>query len=262
MNLRTLASALIVTELIGCGSGSLNDVEETVPSAPPDSTGSSTTVHFEGIWQGTSAAIALVNGWGEFRLLAEDVQFVGFPKRTQSAIEGVVTGIRSAGTTWNDGSHVSQFTLIGSITEDHSIDARYEGPQSGTLSMSWAAAEANTAIATIDGIWALRDENRNVVATIQIDAYSGLAAEVFGSHANGCTYSGESESWTSAYSYDFSPLELSGCPLIDGVDLNGTYVGTGALIDLADDGSDELVFVVALSNDANQISFLLDKVSE
>lgn len=263
--------AIIAAHLIGCGSGGPEPIEPPVVSDPtvPVQTSGPSTVHFEGIWQGTvtpddtqtsSWAIAIVNGWGEMRLLTRDAQFVGAPRRTQSALKGDLIGLRSAGTTWSDGSGISPFTIDGSIASDEFIDADYSGPTvSGALAMAWEPDAHSTDIQTIGGTWASFDRNQNIIAALTFDVFNDDSARISGSHANGCTYSGTTESWTSVNSYDIWQFAMSGCPFVAGVDVNGDYSGSAARIDLADDGTDELALVVALSNDEVQQTIFLYK---
>lgn len=227
-------------------------------------------LHFEGIWQGvitpaasgtSRPAIAMVNGWGEFRLVAGSMQMVGFPKRTATDVAGEITGITSAETTWSDGSRIGAFTLNGEISADNFIRARYAGSKdSGTLDLASSIADQSTEIGSVQGVWVQYDEFDNIVATLQVDVYDGWAARISGSHSNGCRYLGNTEAWTSAQSYDVVPFEVSGCPPVNGIDVNGTYSGTGALIDVEGDSSNELILVVALSNEASQITFFLHKI--
>lgn len=267
-----LVGLLILAALASCDLNGSSDPGSTVPPPSPEPPPPGVvTVHFEGIWQGAmtsgepvngSAAIALVNGWGEFRLVSDGVQFVGFPQRTVTGISGLLTGIRSAGTTWSDGERISDFDLSGSISSDGFIDATFEGSaDSGILWMNQVAVAGPTDIAALNATWGLYDENQNMVATFLITSYSESGARISGAHANGCTYTGTSESWTSFYSYNISALEVAGCPLVDGSDPNGAYVGTAGLVDVDDDDSDEPVLVVALSSDTNQLTFFLHRLS-
>jgi len=274
MRFVTLVVLLILAGLPGCNSGSsernLASASGPGPQTDPQPIPMPTAVHFEGIWQGTatsdvsgtsSPAILMVNGWGEFRMVTDDAQFVGFTTRTASTLEGEVTGFQSVQTTWNDGSRSSRFTLSGTISGDHSIEASYSGNvDSGTLQLALMVDTKLTTIYAVDGVWAVYDNQQNVEATIQMDRYDDWAAQVSGAHANGCTYFGNIEAWTSAFSYDITPFEVTGCPLIAGTDINGTYVGTAALIDIADDKSDERLLVVALSSDVIQITFFLHRI--
>lgn len=268
---RKISLLVVIAQLAGCGSG---NPEAAVQSLTNDSVGptpntGSPYVHFEGTWQGTvipdgtmtsSPAIAVVNGWGEFRLLTTDAQFVGFPRRTASELGGELTGLRSPGTTWSDGTRVSSFTISGSIAEDNFIDATYTGSVgSGMLAIAWEPSTNSTDISAIAGIWALFDDFRNIVATFEVNVIDDWSATITGAYSNGCTFSGTSESWTSFNSYDISPAQISSCPLIAGVDVNGGYSGSAVRLDVADDGTDELALVIALSNNDNQLTYFLYK---
>jgi len=261
----------------GCNSeGPVGGDGHTVQVASPTMPQPATTtefVHFEGNWLGTltsdvtgnsSTAIALVNGWGEFRLITNGAQFIGWPRRTATNLSGGVTGIRDAGSTWNNGNPTSYFALVGTISEDNFIEATYRGSgDSGMLAMAWSPEEQSVTIGSLDGTWVEYDESRNIVATIQIDASGAWQAGIYGSHVNGCTFAGETEAWTSYYSYDVVPFEVSGCPQIAGIELNGGYSGTAALVNLPDDHTDEPALVVAVSNDLyHQLSFFLHRVTE
>lgn len=264
------AAALCV--LGGCNSETqvpasrASDLLNTAAPPSPD------YVHFEGIWQGmvtpaetgtSLSAIVMVNGWGEFRLVADGMQLVGFPKRTASSVVGEITGITSVDTTWNSGSRIADFTLHGEISADNFISARYSGSSdNGTMAVAWATTHSPTRIESIEGLWVQHDQAENIVATVQIDVYDGWQARISGSRSNGCNYFGNIEAWTSELSYDVTPLEVSGCPPSNGIDVNGTYSGTSALIDIADDGSDELILAVALTNEVNQISLFLHRLAE
>lgn len=252
--------------LCGCGAGDPRN-ETTVLPPPPTAAPrpvSLNTTHFEGIWQGsltdglsaaTSPAILMVNGWGEFRLVADSVQFVGFPTRTATSVGGRITGLHSAESSWGDGSRAQEFELTGSIDADQFIDARYTGASdSGSFSLAWSAEAGPAPRSNITGTWARYDENQNIVATLQ------LGAAITGSDSTGCVYSGSADTWTSLHSYDVVPFIVSNCPTTNGVDLNGTYVGTAAPIDIAGDNSDELVLVMALSNENNQLTFFLNRI--
>lgn len=257
----------IVTWLYGCGASDPHNetrVSADIPPPMPPPVFLDPN-HFEGNWQGaltdnangiSSTAILLVNGWGEFRLVTEDMQFVGFPSRTATTVGGLIAGIRSANSTWSDGGRIQEFELSGSIDTDQFIDARYEGESdSGTLALAWATRDEPASLRQITGTWALYDQHRNIVATFQV------GGGISGSHSNGCIYSGAVEAgWTSIYSYDITGFEVTGCPLINGIDLNGGYGGTAALFDIAGDESDALVLVVALGNGDNQLTLFLDEI--
>ena len=271
MKTSTAIGLLMLAYMVGCNTEAPGERELATASISTTPVSTTNTVHFEGVWQGTmtsrltntsSSAITMVNGWGELRLLTDDIQFVGFPLRTATTVSGSVTGIRSAGTEWQDGSTTGIFSLKGEILEDEFIEATYEGgSDAGELALAWSAAIQDTSIGSIIGQWVQNDENGNILASLTIAGVGIVEASIHGSHANGCTFSGRTEAWTSYYSYDVVPFEVSGCPLIEGVDLNGAYSGTAALIDLFGDESDKLVLVVALSNDdGHQISFYLHRI--
>lgn len=262
-----LIGVAVLSLLGGCNSqtsGPAGPTDEVANAVAPPATN---FVHFEGIWQGivtpaasatSLPAIVMVNGWGEFRMVADGMQFVGFPRRTASGIAGEVKGITSAQATWNDGRRVNYFSLSGTISGDEFIDASYNGgADNGTLAVAWAATDQSSEIESIQGVWALYDENQNIVMTLQVDVYDLWQARMSGAHSNGCTYSGNIEAWTSEFSYDVVPFEVSGCPLAGDIDVNGTYWGTGALIDVDGDNSAERVLVIALSNEVNQLTFFL-----
>jgi len=275
----TVFGLLALAGLYGCKSNPGGDTQssaQTPPSSPEQqlpANSSQQLVGFEGIWQGivtpdvsgtSSPALVMVNGWGELRLLTDERQFVGFPARTAKFVAGTLTGIRSAATTWHDGSVVSDFFLSGSIDDDAFIDATYSGSvESGTLQLSWAADRVvNTEIDEINGVWALYDDNQNIRATLQIGRYDQWQAQISGFHTNGCVYFGNTEAWTSFYSYDVVPFEISGCPNMGDTNINGTYSGTAALVDIDGDNSEDHVLVFALTNSANQLALFLHRVSD
>lgn len=269
MLIKKIVLVMFAAQLIACRSGSTDRAAETIPDTlqTPSTSNNDPYVHFEGIWQGTitpddtmtsGTAVALVNGWGEFRLLASEAQFVGFPRRTRSVLEGRLTGFRSPGVTWDNGARISQFTISGSIAGDEFIDAVFSGDAgSGSLGLAWVTVTYPTDISDINGTWALLDENQNHVATFNVDVTNEWEARINGAHSNGCIYSGAAESWTSVNSYDIWELSISNCPPIAGIELNGDYSGTAALIDSADDGTDELALVLALDNDQIQVTHFL-----
>ena len=269
MRIRSILFALIVLYLGACGSGgtdgeSLSSAGESTTSSPGDGSG---WVHFEGVWQGTvtshdtrssSTAIVIVNGWGEFRLVAADFQFVGFPGRTRTRLEGQVTGFRAAGTTWSDGTRTSEFIISGSIDTDNFIDATYFGAAgSGSLSLESIPAIDSASIGGVLGTWFLLDNDHGYSASFDFDREDDWQASIRGTHVNGCNYLGSLESWTSINSYDVWELNIAGCPAIADIDLNGEYVGSAVLVDITDDGTDTLVLVLALSNRDNQLTYLL-----
>lgn len=270
---------MFLAALCGCTSESGGDI-----SAPLDYDSISTSIspppppppgdndNFEGIWQGvltpdmsgnSAEAVVLVNSWGEFRMITDGAQFVGWPQRTGSSIAGTLTGIRVAGSTWSDGTRSTEFDLDGTISEDGFIEARYTGGgESGVIAVAWGDYGVSQ-IDSIVGTWVRYDADENIVATFQFERRDMWIADIHGSHADGCTYLGETEAWTSRSSYDFGQFEASGCPLVGGLDLNGSYSGTGALIELVEDTSEEPALVIALSNDLErQITFLLYRISE
>jgi hypothetical protein len=256
--------------LAACGSGGTGPatpVPAAVASAAPPPDNGNQFVHFEGVWQGTltsndpkssGPAILIVNGWGEFRLFTNDVQYVGFPHRTYSELEGDITGIRSPGSTWNHGTPFAHFQLRGSISEDNFIEATFAGgADSGSMSLAPITASDSGAIGNITGTWILYDELRNAIATFDLDGRGLLEALATGTHSNGCVFSGIIESWTSFNSYNTDGFELSGCPPVNGIEINGLYSGSAVKIDVADDGTDELALVLGLSNDVAQLTFSL-----
>lgn len=209
----------------------------------------------------SSLAVIIVNGWGEFRLLTPDTQFVGYPRRTTADFEGELSGIRAVGTTWPDGSRVSLFDIAGTIDSNAFIDASYTGNNGGgTLALAWSGANLARHVVDVEGRWELYDADRNIVATFSVTRSGDWTANIFGMHSNGCNYSGELESWTSMASYDIWDLNISGCPMLAGTDVNGSYVGSAALLDMPDDGTGSLALVMALSNDNTQLTLILSRL--
>ena len=269
MILRILALLLIAAQLVGCNSGSqAPDAHTTDNSAVTTSSNTNDDyVHFEGIWQGTitpddtmttGTAIVLVNGWGEFRLLTRDTQFIGFPRRTTTELSGGLTGLRSPDSAWSDGTLSSRFTITGSIDGDNFINATYDGDVGGgSLALAWEPGAHSTDIMAIEGTWVGFDDHLNMVVTFDFGNFSTWESSMHGTHSNGCTYSGNIESWTSLNSYDIWELEISGCPNVAGTDMNGEYSGTAALVNVVDDGSNNLALVLGLSSDEIQLSYFL-----
>ena len=265
MNVRQIALLLITAQLVACKLDRENPTPDPASGVTPSA--DSPFVHFEGVWQGTITpedtmtslpAIVIVNGWGEFRLLTDGVQFVGWPRRTVSELEGSLKGIRSPDSTWSDGTVVSSFTIYGSIEADNFIDATYAGnASSGSVALDWVSVTNSTDIDAIQGTWMLLDAHQNYVATFEFDVIDIAEATITGAHSNGCTYSGAAESWTSFNSYDIWEIDVSNCPAVAGVDVNGRYSGTAALIDVVDDGTGELALVLGLSNSETQLTHYL-----
>ena len=260
---------LVFAILVACGSG---EPAPTSPSAaaaydPPAPAGSGRLIHFEGVWQGSitpdgastaSPAIVIVNGWGEFRLLSDDVQFIGFLQRTQAGFNGDLLGIREAGATWRDGTRVSTFAVSGDFGVDESIEATYAGEaESGVISLAWVSSDESGSIENAGGMWAQLDDNRNPVAVFELHVRGDWDALVTGTDVNGCLYSGAMESWTSFRSYEIGELIVENCPLVGGVDINGVYQGSAVLIDVAGDNTDELAMVIGLSNGEAQLTHVL-----
>ena len=106
MHLNRISIVMIAAQLAACSSGG-NHVDVTpVEINGLDPSQGDGYIHFEGLWQGaltpddtltSSTVVVIVNGWGEFRALTADVQFVGFPHRTGSTLTGELKGIRSPG---------------------------------------------------------------------------------------------------------------------------------------------------------------------
>ena len=266
-----IVSVIVVVSILGCTSG--ND-------EPPVSEGGyqaavpvidTAPVHFEGIWQGTLtpsgqsidlSAILIVNGWGEFRMVAGDSQFVGFPTRGGSTLAGDLTGMKPAGSAWSDGSRVSDFLVDGTINKDQFIDARYVGTvESGDMALTWSKDAGEATPADIDGLWQLENENGNPVASFLIEESGFVTSRINGNHENGCLYAGIADAWTSYRSFDIVPMRIKDCPVVDGININGEYYGSAALVDDPDGESDEQQLVFALSNEENQMHFFLHRVN-
>ena len=260
---------IALAQLVACDSRGAGGA--ALPAAQtdwvPTIIGGNDPSHFEGIWQGTitpddtnttSGAILIVNGWGEFRLLSEGLQFVGAPRRTKTELSGELVGFRSSDTAWKDGSRVSAFEITGTIGDNEFIHAAYSGEaDSGLLALSRVTDSSSSSISSLQGSWVMADDNENTVASFQMQTMNSLEASVYGSHANGCTYSGVAESWTSAVSYDIWELLVKGCSGTGGIAPNGTYSGSAVIIDIEDDGRAATALVVGLSNDQNQLTFIL-----
>lgn len=269
MRIGIIAALIVAAQLIACGSGakSPSAPAAVTPSPGPTPSGGIPWVHFEGVWQGTITpdntmsslpAIAIVNGWGELRLLADDAQFVGFGSRTDSELNGDLMGFRLPGSTWSDGTRVSPFTISGSIDEAGFIDAAYSGnADSGSIALAWESSNNSGDIDATNGTWVLFDDNLNPVATFDFIVKTEIAALIIGTHSNGCTFSGGADSWTSFTSYNISDLQISNCPLVSGINVNGGYSGTVAILDVADDGTNQLSLVLGLSNDEIQLTYFL-----
>ena len=269
MSANKIALALALASLFGCGSGTSD------PASPPQNyasavpTGSSQQVHFEGVWQGTltptgsdqeSQAIAMINGWGEFRLTTGDTQFIGFPLRTKSQVSGSLEGIKQAGEEWSDGSRTAEFELSGSIDNNQTINAGYTGSvEIGTMTLAWPSGLDRATLAEIEGTWSLLDDLQNPTASYLIETISGHTSRITGNHSNGCMYAGLLEIWTSYHFYNVERFELTNCPTGTGVNINGEYSGSAAIVNINSDGTDEEVLIIAISNDSNQITFHLHR---
>ena len=259
MNILFATGVLMALLLCGCERGGAGAPASTPLSPLPAGVGH--TVKFEGVWQGTITSsnslqsanvISFVNGWGEISLLTDDVMFAGFTTVVESTLYSELVGITAVGKHWPDGNRTNHFVLNGTIEDDQHIEAQYDGDgDSGIVTMAWSATGRNTQAGEIDGLWAILDNDRNILATVRIDAVSDFKTDVSGSHINGCTYAGMAESWSSFYAFDFSSIVISGCPPEQGVDINGEYAGVGALLDITDDGTDEIVLVVGMIRQVN-----------
>ena len=224
--------------------------------------------HFEGVWFGTVKSatrswhddvIVLVNGWGEARFLTGSSQWVGVPRIQNGAIDATLTGISHAGEIWPIGDPVATLTVRGTYGTDKAIAAEYTGGgDAGTVRLSSAENLPPGEVENIAGLWVQRDEDGNSLASISIDVRDRWVADLFGQHRNGCTYSGAVEGWTSRDLFDIESLEVSGCPAYESDVANGAYSGTAGLIDLPGDAADEIVLVIALSNDDASLVLVLE----
>jgi hypothetical protein len=153
---------------------------------------------------------------------------------------------------------VSTFRIAGQIDENEFIDAIYSGEAAGgLLALSRVFSNTSSSISSLSGTWVLLDDNQGIDASFSAHVLNSMEASIYGSHVNGCAYSGVAESWTSMDSYDIWELSVEGCPEIGGVDVNGMYSGSAAFVDIEDDSTDGPALVVGLTNDENQLTFVL-----
>ena len=82
-----------------------------------------------------------------------------------------------------------------------------------------------------------------------------------GSDESGCMFNGQiaNNSWFSAVLYEVS-VSVSGCPAVAGRDLDGSYVGEGAVLDSEAGSHADDFLVIGISNDNNVIAFSLGKI--
>ena len=270
MRISLIFGFVVLLLVTGCGGSSPEASQDRHIDTAPSPPGPLPLTPKEGVWLGTMTSditsktvdvIGLGNGWGELLLLTETGQLIGFPTEENREITGDFTAIAATGTTWLNGERIAKVSVLGTVSAPFDIEAGYEGGgDQGTLSLILLpSSQKDTYVEQVAGVWSNRDEQQNIVATFLIQAQSSLVAQLTGSHANGCTYLGEIESWTSQYVYDIGSLTLAGCPLIQGLEVNGEYAGSGALVDVPGDGSDELKLVIGLSNDEFQYNLVLDR---
>ena len=229
----------------------------------------------EGIWQGeitsdvsgeTRDAVALADGWGMMRLLLDKGHVAGLIDRRDVSNELAefsiqATGTAFAGLTWRDGSRVATFTLTGTISPPTVINGYYTGgSDTGTFSLSFdPASDRRLDLERLDGMWAVRDLNQNIVATFEIASggvTGGLpSASIDGSDQYGCVYTGtiRADVWLlSAYLFDVS-LMISNCPWGFRVPRNGDYEGPAGLTDLESGSNMDDLFIVAVEGGGGHV---------
>ena len=284
MNRHVATTILVLSGISGCTSDSTGVMQtpDPVPPPPPSSAPppDEQNMHIEGVWQGTLTsttdnqsypAYLMIDGWSWSVVLTESFVLVGpLSASTSSTIGGSLSGIRMPGTTWRDGSTVDYFNVSGTISDDHYVEADYQSSvDKGIMALSWAEQDVHSSLGfTTVGLWGLYDSDENILATLGFEGIGSYRVRVSGSHVNGCTYAGEAESWTSLHSFNFENFEVSNCPVSDGIDINGVYVGTGAIFKAYDPSGQDL-FAIALHNQAislldrdRALSFFLRRIPE
>jgi hypothetical protein len=260
--------------LTGCGGG----IHPAVPSEPEASSPASPEQPFFGLWQGTMDSIVAgdshqliglldYDGWGSMILFTPQAQLQGLTPPAGSDFTVTLTGIRSTSSSWPDGSRISKIHFDGQSPSD-AAGSRVEGVYSGAgdqgeFSLAFDPASLRGSdIGRTAGMWALRDELQNIVATFEITAAgSTKEASINGSDVNSCQYTGmmEGNPWYSSYIYPVL-LSVENCSPASTGTVNGSYEGGAAVTDIvAGEDRDDRLYI-AVNDNTNIVTLALEKL--
>jgi hypothetical protein len=219
----------------------------------------------EGIWRGTLTPdasndpvelIGLVDGWGGATLMTSEAQYVGQIRRhdlsdNEAEFAIAATGIALNGSTWPDGSRVTDFLINGTLTplrrrkpsDGAEINADYAGDfASGTMALSFDFASIRELdVSKLDGAWALRGDSEESYANFEI-----ASGSLEGEDNAGCVYSGSTVVDTFGHSVFLYDVTLSVANCLPS--LNGTYWGAAGLTDVERGSEENDWLIVTASN--------------
>lgn len=215
---------------------------------------------FGGLWVGTLSIdgipgsqelVGISTDDGRFQFLSVDTlgQFAGTARVTGGSVSGSGKGFAPPGTTWRDGTTVTNVTFTGVLVERRTFEGSWSTGtgESGSFDLAYDAEyEKDSSLSLVAGVWTVYDDNLNPFATFTVDADGRFS----GSNQAGCNSVGRISIIDSRFDvYDFESV-VAGCPIA------GEYKGLALLTDL-DEPNDALLALV--NNDQRALLLALER---
>jgi hypothetical protein len=233
----------------GCGGGG-SDGGSVVPRQQT----------FGGLWVGTLSIdgspgsqelIGISVDDGRFQFLSVDTlgQFAGTARLSGGSVSGSGKGFAPPGTTWRDGTTVTNVTFSGVLDERRTFEGSWSTStgESGSFDLAYDPDyEKDSSLSLVAGVWTVYDDNLNPFATFTVDADGRFS----GSNQAGCNSMGRISIIDSRFAvYDFESV-VAGCPIA------GDYAGLALLADL-DNPNDAILALV--NNDERALLLALER---
>ena len=234
----------------GCGGGGSSGGSSVVPRPQT----------FGGLWVGTlgidgvpgsQELVGISVDDGRFQFLSVDTlgQFAGTARVTGGSVSGSGKGFAPPGTTWRDGSTVTNVTFSGVLVERRTFEGSWSTGtgESGSFDLAYDTEyEKDSSLSLVAGVWTVYDDNLNPFATFTVDAHGRFS----GSNQVGCNSVGRISIIDSRFAvYDFEST-ITSCVIA------GDYKGLALLADL-DNPNDALLALV--NNDQRALLLALER---
>ena len=230
MNYLKRIAVLSLTALLtisgGCGGGGSSGGGSVVPRQQT----------FGGLWVGTLSIDGIPGSQelvgisvddGRFQFLSVDTlgQFAGTARLTGGSVSGSGKGFAPPGTTWRDGTTVTNVTFSGVLVERRTFTGSWSTGtgESGSFDLAYDPDYGkDSALSLVAGVWTIYDDNLNPFATFTVDADGRFSA----SNRLGCNSSGRFTIIDSQFNVYGFESTIASCPIA------GEYAGLATLGDL------------------------------
>lgn len=195
--------------------------------------------------------VALASEDGRFHFISaeSETQFVGSHTVDVNHVVGFGLGYASPGTTWLDGTAVTDTATDAQLVERDSFSGIWStaSGESGDFDLFYDAEyERASSLPILEGVWTAFDEFGNPSATFTIDDQGQFT----GQNTMGCNSLGQISIIDDRYNVYYVDSTISDCFIA------GTYIGMAAV---GDDDVTNDVILLAISNESRSIVLGLEK---